>query len=290
VFGDATRYTLDLFHHMGSLILSRSFNVEGEEKMRDDDDSDEEEEEEETVDQVAMVPFADALNAKSGASNARLVYEPTTLNMVATARIARGEQILNTYGEPPNSDLLRRYGHVEEDNSADLVEIDLRDVARCAPEHSRADAERRCEWMLDMGLDESFAIDKSLEIPEELICAVRVLHMPAETLQSKYERKEKVPKPAMDTEVATALVQVLKTRLDDYALPGVQEDEVRLANAQGQPLRYKMALMVRIGEQSILKEAALELEQKLAKEQAFQKKRKGDSSAETKPKRKERHR
>lgn len=75
-----------------------------------------------------------------------------------------------------------------------------------------------------------------------------------------------------------------------YTDTQTQEDEVRLANAQGQPLRYKMALMVRIGEQSILKEAALELEQKLAKEQAFQKKRKGDSSAETKPKRKERHR
>ena len=33
--------------------------------------------------------------------------------MVAVRPIKRGEQIWNTYGDPPNANLLRRYGHVD---------------------------------------------------------------------------------------------------------------------------------------------------------------------------------
>lgn len=43
--------------------------------------------------------------------------------MRAVCPIKRGEQILNTYGDPPNSDLLRRYGHVDLVNGADEVEL-----------------------------------------------------------------------------------------------------------------------------------------------------------------------
>jgi SET domain-containing protein 6 len=78
VFGDSKDYTLDLFHYMGSLVLSRSFHVDH--KAKDDaedegegEDSDEEEEEErEDVADVAAVPFADLLNAKSGCDNVRI--------------------------------------------------------------------------------------------------------------------------------------------------------------------------------------------------------------------------
>ena len=72
VFGNAADYTLDLFHYMGSLVLSRSFHVDHKAKDDDEDedeDSDEEEEEREDVADVAAVPFADLLNAKSGCDN-----------------------------------------------------------------------------------------------------------------------------------------------------------------------------------------------------------------------------
>lgn len=63
-------YSLELFHRMGSLILSRSFHVEsGIAKDEDEDSDDEEEEEREDVGDVAMVPLADILNAKSGHDN-----------------------------------------------------------------------------------------------------------------------------------------------------------------------------------------------------------------------------
>ncbi|KIJ60009.1 hypothetical protein HYDPIDRAFT_117671 [Hydnomerulius pinastri MD-312] len=75
-------------------------------------DSDGEDDEEDPSD-VAMVPMADLLNARWGSENAKLFYEPLILRMVSTKPIKKGEQIFNTYGDPPNSDLLRRYGHVD---------------------------------------------------------------------------------------------------------------------------------------------------------------------------------
>lgn len=56
---------------MGSLVLSRSFHVDAKEQEDEAEDSDEEEEEREDVGDVAMVPFADILNAKSGCDNVR---------------------------------------------------------------------------------------------------------------------------------------------------------------------------------------------------------------------------
>lgn len=74
IFGDAKDYSAELFHRMGSLVLSRSFHVDSKPESEDDEDEDsdeEEEEEREDVADVAMVPFADILNAKSGADNVR---------------------------------------------------------------------------------------------------------------------------------------------------------------------------------------------------------------------------
>lgn len=72
VFGSGLRerYTVELFHHMGSLVLSRSFHVEAGEQGEESDE-DEEEEERESIGDVAMVPMADLLNAQSGSDNVR---------------------------------------------------------------------------------------------------------------------------------------------------------------------------------------------------------------------------
>ena len=89
----------------------------------DSEDEDEDEDDEESVSHIAMVPWADMLNARHGCDNARLFYEPERLAMQATRAIRQGEQIWNVYGDPPNSDLLRRYGHTDEENPADVVEV-----------------------------------------------------------------------------------------------------------------------------------------------------------------------
>ncbi|KDN48484.1 SET domain-containing protein [Tilletiaria anomala UBC 951] len=136
--GLAQFYSLELFHIMGSRILSRSFHVEPwrEEHAKGDDlnametDDDEEEykegdeaEEEdklEAVEDISMVAMADMLNARPGDyHNAKLFYRPTHLEMRTTRGVKQGEQLYNTYADPPNSDLLRRYGHVDTNAAPD---------------------------------------------------------------------------------------------------------------------------------------------------------------------------
>lgn len=84
VFGDASEYSAELFHRMGSLVLSRSFHVDSKpdaDNEDDDEDSDDEEEEREDVADVAMVPFADILNAKSGADNVHSFADLVSLTL-----------------------------------------------------------------------------------------------------------------------------------------------------------------------------------------------------------------
>lgn len=56
------------------------------------------------------------------------------------------------YGDPPNSDLLRRYGHVDDSNPSDVAEItaDLIAEVACKPK----DKEERIDTLLEVDLDE----------------------------------------------------------------------------------------------------------------------------------------
>ncbi|KAH0828175.1 hypothetical protein J3R83DRAFT_3877 [Lanmaoa asiatica] len=167
-------------------------------------DSGSEDDEEEDPSDVAMVPMADLLNARWGSENARLFYEPFVLRMTATRDIKQGEQIFNTYGDPPNSDLLRRYGHVdlirlhtsssaptpdehgdvemkEGDtdvetilhfgNPSDVTEIQadlVVHVVRATNFGSKAkEARARIEWWLDEGEDEYVSLSPPLLVPLE---------------------------------------------------------------------------------------------------------------------------
>lgn len=72
----------------------------------------------------------------------------------------------NTYGDPPNSDLLRRYGHVDlipmaggvEGNPADIVEIRADLVVDVLRMHSEQEGDdsflERIDWWLEEGGDE----------------------------------------------------------------------------------------------------------------------------------------
>ena len=60
----------------------------------------------------------------------RCFYKREALEMRCTKPIQVGEQLLNTYGNPPNSDLLRRYGFVDEPNRGDLGTLHISDPSR----------------------------------------------------------------------------------------------------------------------------------------------------------------
>ncbi|TFY56372.1 hypothetical protein EVJ58_g7685 [Rhodofomes roseus] len=236
-----------------------------------EDDEDDEDSEDST--NVAMVPMADMLNARYGSENvshvdhvtasalnpvqAKLYYEPIDLRMITTKFIKAGEQIWNTYGDPPNSELLRRYGHVDLvpmpesfgglGNPADIVEIpgDLA-VAAATDDKSASLAER---------VNCTFVIASGSGLPEDLLSFVRLLLMTSDEWE-KANRKGKLPKAKVDLNVLDIIEKTLTKRMQKY--PSTLEADEKLldpANGHSLSLHKKHAIIVRVGEQRILRGA-----------------------------------
>ncbi|TNY19623.1 SET-domain protein [Rhodotorula diobovata] len=197
-------------------------------------------------------------------SLARLFYEPTTLNMMSTKRIPAGAQIFNTYADPPNSDLLRRYGHVDEVNDADLVEVGLEtvvDLVGAAAGLSEEEREARAEWLLEVGVDDTYAIETDHKLPDELVMAIRTFLLD-EADYAKAQKKESPPKPKLDPVSADWARKILDQRLSEYST-SIEEDEAALqGDSAGAPLplRKRMALIVRLGEKRILRATRAKLD------------------------------
>jgi N-lysine methyltransferase SETD6 len=70
--------------------------------------------------------------------------------MISTKDIARGDQILNTYDDLPNADLLRKYGHV------DLIPLGIEASSTISPvfpyENPADEVEIRADLILDICL------------------------------------------------------------------------------------------------------------------------------------------
>ncbi|KAA8917550.1 hypothetical protein TRICI_000296 [Trichomonascus ciferrii] len=155
--------TLDAFHRMGSIIMAYSFDVK-EKNAEDDAENSDDEEEEPYV--KAMVPMADMLNAHTRLCNAHLCHteDNTVLEMRSIKKIPKGAQVYNTYGELPNSDLLRRYGYVESGGTEfDVVEIPTNLIAKAVQDLGYGQAEQLLEE-LEQDEDNVF-YDDGYDIP-----------------------------------------------------------------------------------------------------------------------------
>ncbi|KAG0701264.1 hypothetical protein DFH29DRAFT_927594 [Suillus ampliporus] len=259
-----TWYTLHRYHITGSRILSRSFRVERwegeveqdgehvpEENSKEDtqantsigsamdvdgsgdddrgvdeesSDRDSDEADIEDALDIAMVPMADLLNARYDSVNAKLFYEEHHLRMVTTKPIKAGEQIFNTYGDPPNSDLLRRYGHVDLGalgNPHDVVEIRADLIVKLT-------YQRRIDWWLDEGGDDVLILDADPILPAALMSLIRLLLLSQEEWE-KTREKGRPPKAKFDRQV----------------------DE-RLLAAESLTLNRRHAIIVRLGEKQLL--------------------------------------
>ncbi|KAJ6498807.1 SET domain-containing protein [Mycena sanguinolenta] len=305
-------YTLEIYHVMGSRILSRSFDVEKDESEDDTetdgaantslgsamdvdlpqeetesatgDDSEhaDEDEEEEESSGVSMVPLADMLNARYGSENAKLFYEKHDLRMVSTKIIKSGEQIWNTYGDLPNAELLRRYGHVdmlplpngELGNPGDVVEITA-DLAVAVLQTDDATTKERIDWWLEQGGDDVVVLESDLEIPLALVSLVRLLRLTPDEWE-KTVAKDKVPKPKLDNEVLDVVRVVLECRLNEY--PSTLDVDLQLLGDESIPLNKRLALVVRTGEKRILQNTLqkIKIQQSDAKKGDGSKKRKAE--------------
>ncbi|KAI9442566.1 SET domain-containing protein [Lactarius indigo] len=289
------RFSLEAYHVMGSRILSRSFQVEAQprvdashtpplahegaemdldnssplphgngdtENIEDDVESDSDNGDDPA--NVAMVPMADMLNARYGCANAKLFDEDRDLRMVTTRSVRQGEQIWNTYGDPPNSELLRRYGHVDQvplaeggiGNPADIVEIRadlvMEVIVQNYPEWAGPRSTERVDWWLEEGGDDVFVVDSSNDVPEEISSFVRLLMMSALEWE-KTKRKSRLPKPKEDEAALSVTADVVRRRLAEYPTT-IEDDEALLGVEQVPeiPLNLKHAIVVRLGEMRIL--------------------------------------
>lgn len=297
-----TWYTLHQYHITGSRILSRSFNVErwesgieqdaehvteedsnentqantsigsamdvddsadsGEAVDEESSDRGSDDEEIEDTSDIAMVPMADILNARYDSVNAKLFYEKHHLQMVTTMPIKAGEQIFNTYGDLPNSDLLRRYGHVDLvpcphlkgslGNPQDVVEIraDLVVNVVCDDLSTGETYRRRIDWWLDEGGDDVFIIDADPVLPAALTSFIRLLLLTQEEWE-KTREKGRFPKAKFDHQVSPLLRRIFEMRLTSYQSPDLEVDAKLLAS-ESLTLNKRHAIVVRLGEKQIL--------------------------------------
>ncbi|KAJ3933631.1 MAG: hypothetical protein NXY57DRAFT_891707 [Lentinula lateritia] len=291
----SNHYSLERYHVMGSRILSRSFSVErvgidggddGEDmileadksigsamdvdehdetnsvedtSIQDDSPSEDGDEGEEDATDISMVPIADLLNARFGSENAKLFNEEKELKMVTTKRILAGDQIWNTYDDLPNSELLRRYGHVDilplpgsgKGNPADVVEIRADLVLATFSEQSESTSStERIDWWLEEGGDDTFVLGTDYEVPEAMTSLTRLLYLSSDEWEKAQERS-KPPKPKMDFQVLNLILVVLQKRIAQYPST-MKDDEEILKQEPGMPLNKYQAIFVRLGEKRIL--------------------------------------
>ncbi|KAI0335074.1 SET domain-containing protein [Cubamyces sp. BRFM 1775] len=256
---------------------------EAAEDIQVEDEDDEDDEDREDPADVAMVPMADMLNARFESENAKLFYEERVLRMVSTKLIKAGEQIWNTYGDPPNSDLLRRYGHVDlvplrpplsgMGNPGDVVEVRADLVVSVATSKVKYDLQERVDWWLEEADDDVFVLHTDCELPEEFISFTRLLLLPKDEWE-KTAKKSKLPKPKLDKDVLAIAVDVLQKRLRDYPTT-MEEDEQLLAPgaAEQLSLNKRHAVVVRLGEKRILHGTLQDARAKLAASAGSSKKR-----------------
>ena len=74
--------------------------------------------------------------------------------MRSIRHIPKHKQIYNTYGDLPNSDLLRRYGYVIPGSRDDLVEIPVELIIETISRHSEEEIHRRIDILDDADLFE----------------------------------------------------------------------------------------------------------------------------------------
>lgn len=315
----AHHFTLDAFHVQGSRILSRSFTIPqtragGPPPEGVDEDGDDEEEAEVAV----MVPMADMLNAAYERDNARLFTDGEDdeddeaaaavgeqkfgegYTMITTKVIEAGEQIVsrgddlatdmflqyNTYASPPNSELLRKYGHVDMlplpaqiasrltaeeiggwafGNAGDEVEISGDIVVAAAAEllgqPSFVDvAAERVDWWLEEGQEDVFGLsfpdpdeedDDDVPVaPPALIAFARLLSRDEDWARA--EKRGKLPHTNPDPTSLGVIARAIRLRAARY--PQTLEADLAVVADQSPAIRLNVrnAAVVRLGEKRLL--------------------------------------
>lgn len=194
--------------------------------------------------------------------------------------IKAGEEIFNTYGDLPRSDLLRRYGYINDDYLPfDVVEISLsRLVEIVASKFNfsqkeinlrtqgdsfglRHKSERLLEKSRPDEEDQSTIFEDAYDIakvpsaygffPLPLIYTIWLLV--ADDAEVQMVKNNSSSEPRMSLKVAWVLREVLLGRQKDY--PTTIDEDRKVLEKLDLPARFRLAVEVRLGEKLILHEA-----------------------------------
>ena len=238
------------YMHWGSVVMCRGFNCHP------------------TYEGPVMTPMADMLNHRTGLCNAHLMDpdedcddsssdgsggggndDDEKLPMVALSDVPCGGELINTYGDRSNGELLRRYGFTDEVNPYDCVYVPWQLVE----EHGE-----RVRRMVASGdvPEDGFLLEASAEgkLPRELRRAAHVCALSDE--EYKKARKRVSVKAPLEAKMSAAEWRVVRgaveARLAKYPTTLAQDKATLEANRPTLSLNMLNALRVRIGEKAIL--------------------------------------
>ncbi|OAA39631.1 SET domain-containing protein RMS1 [Beauveria brongniartii RCEF 3172] len=266
-----------LAHRMGSTIMAYAFDLENDEEREDEEDEDGWVEDRDGKAMMGMVPMADILNADAE-FNAHVNHGDNELTVTALRPINAGEEILNYYGPHPNSELLRRYGYVTERHSRyDVVEIpwELVEAATVSQLGLSQEAWAKVRGQLDEDeMEDTFVLERECPdvLPTGLFPPSPPAHfagLPGDLQEQLHEFLRAVR--AVDArlvpdrrrkrdELQTAIAARALAALEAQYPTTLAQDEQLLAS--GGPLsdKERMAVVVRVGEKRLLREARAFLE------------------------------
>lgn len=261
---------MNLAGRIGSTIMAYAFDLE---KDEDDEENEEDEwvEDREGKTELGMVPMADVLNADAD-FNAHINHETDALTAVSLRKINAGEEVLNYYGPLPNGELLRRYGYVTAAHRRwDVVELSWSLVEAALMEVMGAseavwgkvvaqvdDEEVEDGFVIEWGSEEPDAeghVDDKLEfhgLPEELAEQVKAFLKVARKFEGSMAYKLSDSEARKEVYLRSAL-RALELRIAEY--PTTLEADLELQQTANPSGRKGMALAVRIGEKTLLREA-----------------------------------
>lgn len=260
---------MNLAGRIGSTIMAYAFDLEKDEDEEDEEDEWVEDREGKT--ELGMVPMADVLNADAD-FNAHINHETDALTAVSLRKIKAGEEVLNYYGPLPNGELLRRYGYVTKAHQRwdvvelpwSLVEAALMEVlgvsqAVWGKMVAQVDEEEVEDgFVVEWGSEEPDAeghVDDELEfhgLPEELAEQVKAFLKAGRKFEGSMAYKISEPEARKEVYLRSVL-RALELRLAEY--PTSLEADLQLQEAEKPSGRKAMALAVRIGEKTLLREA-----------------------------------
>ncbi|KAK8143085.1 hypothetical protein G3M48_007731 [Beauveria asiatica] len=266
-----------LAHRMGSTIMAYAFDLENDDEKEDEEDEDGWVEDRDGKAMMGMVPMADILNADAE-FNAHVNHGDNELTVTALRPIKAGEEILNYYGPHPNSELLRRYGYVTERHSRyDVVEIpwELVEAATVSQLGLSQEAWAKVRGQLDEDeMEDTFVLERDCPdvLPTGLFPPSPPAHfagLPGDLQEQLHEFLRAVR--AVDArlvpdrrrkrdELQTAIAARVLAALEAQYPTTLAQDEQLLAS--GGPLsdKERMAVVVRVGEKRLLREARAFLE------------------------------